>query len=426
MTEQATFSLFVRKLPQDRNYLIACGLNDLVSEIESISFNDEIIEYLQKIGSFSEKYLNWLRAFKFSGSIFAIPEGMPFFADEPILEITAPIAEAQLIETLVVNQIGFQTIIASKAARIVIAAQGKPVVDYGARRAQGFDAAIKSARAAYICGIESTSNVLSNYEYGIPLSGTCAHSFIEAHSSESEAFENIFKLYSHASLLVDTYNSIEGVKRAINIAKRNNYSELFAIRLDSGNICNLAFCARKILNESGFEKTKIIASNSLDEYSISELREKDTPIDIFGVGTKMVVSADQPYLDIVYKLVDYANEGRMKISPDKSNLPGKKQIYRQYVDKKIYIDVISLREEILEGVPLLKQVMDNGKRLVENLPSLRDVRKYCIEMQGTLPTEYYNLLTTERRHQIKLSKKLELYNQEISNKIRSREIDQKI
>ena len=363
MTKEAAFSLFVRKLPPRRNFLIACGLADLLKEIESLRFDDDQLRYLRSLGDFPDSFLEWLREFRFTGDIYALPEGTPFFANEPILEVVAPIAQAQLIETLVLNQIGLQTILASKAARIVTAARGRPVADFGARRAQGIDAATKGARAFYIGGVAATSNLAAGKAYGIPVSGTMAHSFVEACASEAEAFDAFARIFPQTTLLVDTYDTLAGVAKVIALSRSLGPSfKVRAIRLDSGDLDQLARESRRMLDDAGLTNVQIVASGGLDEDQIDRLTACNAPIDLFGVGTDLAVSSDAPALDIAYKLVEYAGVGRMKLSTGKSNLPGRKQIFRYYRGQEAVYDVIGRHDESLAASPLLSPVMLSGRR----------------------------------------------------------------
>ena len=310
MAEEAAFSLFVRKLPPRRNFLIACGLADLLKEIKSLRFDDDQLRYLRSLGDFPDSFLEWLREFRFTGDIYALPEGTPFFANEPILEVVAPIAQAQLIETLVLNQIGLQTILASKAARIVTAARGRPVADFGARRAQGIDAATKGARAFYIGGVAATSNLAAGKAYGIPVSGTMAHSFVEACASEAEAFDAFARIFPETTLLVDTYDTLAGVAKVIALSRSLGPNfKVRAIRLDSGDLDQLARLSRRMLDDAGLTNVQIVASGGLDEDQIDRLTACNAPIDLFGVGTDLAVSSDAPALDIAYKLVDMLASG---------------------------------------------------------------------------------------------------------------------
>ncbi|MBM3654062.1 MAG: nicotinate phosphoribosyltransferase, partial [Alphaproteobacteria bacterium] len=333
MDAQATFSLFVRKLPPQRNFLVAAGLNDLLDAIETLRFEPQQIDYLASLEFSSKPFLDWLANFRFSGDIYAMREGAPFFENEPIMEVVAPIAEAQLIETLVLNQIGLQTILASKAARVVSAARGRSVVDFGARRAQGLDAATKGARAFYIGGVESTSNVAAGQRYGLPVAGTMAHSFVQACASEMDAFRAFSAVFPDTTLLVDTYDTIDGVKKVVALAKERGADfKVRAVRLDSGDLDRLSRETRRLLDAAGLSEVQIVASGGLDETRIDDLTSRGAPIDIFGVGTDMAAASDAPTLDIAYKLTEYAGEGRMKLSAGKRSLPGRKQVFREFRD----------------------------------------------------------------------------------------------
>lgn len=412
MAEQAVFSLFVRKLPPNRNYLVACGLGDLLDAMEAQRFTNDDIAYLSSLDMFPEPFLQWLKAFRFTGDIHAVPEGTPIFANEPILEVIAPIAEAQLIETLVLNQIGLQTILASKAARMVHAAQGRPIVDFGGRRAQGIDAAIKGARAFYVAGISATSNVLAGRIYGIPVAGTMAHSFIEAFPREMEAFRIFAEVFPETTLLVDTYDTLDGVRKVAAFARSLGSSfRVQAIRLDSGDLLGLAKGARSILDDAGLSHVKIFASGGLDENEIQRLVAAAAPIDAFGVGTQMSVAADAPALDIAYKLTEYAGTGRMKFSTGKRTLPGRKQVFREYRDGTAIRDTIARWYEALPGMPLLTPVMARGQRIEERTASLPVIRTYAIDAARRLPERLRNLAPAAP-YEVTVSPALDAYERE--------------
>jgi len=404
MTERATFSLFVRKLPPGRNFLLACGLADLLDEIQSLHFGDEEIARLRSCSDFPVSFLDRLKEFRFTGDIFAMREGTPFFAEEPILEISAPIAEAQLLETLVLNQIGIQTILASKAARIVLVARGRQISDFGARRAQGVDAANRGARAFYIAGVASTSNVSAGLTYGIPLAGTMAHSFVEASDTEETAFQNFVRVFPDTTLLVDTYDTIAGVEKAIALAASLGKDFRFrAIRLDSGDLDGLSRAARKLLDEAGLSHVQIVASGGLHEAEIDLLTARGAPIDMFGVGTEMATSADAPALDIAYKLTEYAGTPRMKLSTGKRSLPGRKQVFRQFENGVALRDVIALRQERLPGVPLLQPVMLAGRRIENEVFALADIRDYARQAIAALPADHQKLSSPPAPYDVAIS-----------------------
>jgi nicotinate phosphoribosyltransferase len=341
MEEPAVFTMFVRRLPESRNYLLACGLTDALDYLERVRFTDEAIDYLGSLPYFTPEFLRWLSDFRFTGDAYAVPEGTPVFANEPILEIVAPIAEAQLAETFLMNQIHFQTVVASKASRVVTAAAGRPVVDFGLRRMHGADAGLKSARAFHIAGVAATSNVLAGQVFGTPVAGTMAHSYIQAHDRELDAFRAFVRLYPDTILLVDTYDTLDGVRNVIEVARElGEEFRVHGIRLDSGDLHDLAVRSREMLNTAGLDRLEIFASSGLDEFEIAELLRRGAPIDGFGVGTGMGVSEDAPALDIVYKLAEYGGRGRLKMSPDKPILPGRKQVYRVEERGRAVRDVI--------------------------------------------------------------------------------------
>jgi nicotinate phosphoribosyltransferase len=324
-----TFSLFVRRLPERRNYLLACGLDDVLRYFESLRFTREGLDYLASLGQFTERFLRWLEGFRFTGDVDAVAEGTPVFENEPILEVSAPIAQAQLAETFVMNQVHLQTVLASKAARVVTAAEGRSVVDFGPRRMHGIDAAIKAARAFHIAGVAATSNTLAGQIYGVPVAGTMAHSFVQAAKNEMEAFRAFTALYPETTLLVDTYDTLQGVRHVIALARElGDAFKVRAVRLDSDDLVDLAAKARAMLDEAGLHHVEIFASGSLDEDAIAEIVTKEAPITGFGVGTSMGVSEDAPGLDIAYKLCAYGGRGRLKLSTGKPVFPGRKQVFR--------------------------------------------------------------------------------------------------
>ncbi len=383
---EAVFSLFVRRLPQERNFLIACGIEDLLHELEAFRFEADDIAYLATQG-FPEPILKRLAGFRFEGDVHALPEGTPFFANEPIVEIVAPLAEGQVIETLALNQIGFQSIIASKTARVVEAAQGRTVVDFGGRRAHGLDAAVKGARAAYVAGAAATSSVLAGKTYGIPISGTMAHSFVQVHTSEAEAFRDFATIFPETVLLVDTYDTLGGVQKVIDLAReRGDAFKVRAVRIDSGDLAASSKEARNLLDAAGLESVGIFASGGLNEERIAALLAAGAPIDGFGVGTDLIVSTDAPSLDIVYKLTEYAGKGRLKLSTGKRTLPGRKQVFRELRDGVLARDTIARHDETLEGTPLLKQVMKRGVRTAP-AESLAEIQARCRDEIARLPAE---------------------------------------
>jgi nicotinate phosphoribosyltransferase len=401
----AVFSLFIRRLPPVRNFLIACGLDDLLGEIAGFRFSADDLSYVAAQG-FPGWFLDRLETFRFTGDIHALPEGTPFFANEPILEIVAPIGQAQVLETLVLNQIGFPTLIASKAARIVAAAQGRTVVDFGGRRAHGTDAALKGARAAYIAGVAATSNVMAGKTYGIPLTGTMAHSFIQSFTTETEAFQSFERLFPETTLLVDTYDTIGAVEKVTELAHdRGAAFRVRAVRLDSGDILRLSHKTREVLDQSGLDSVQIFASGGLDEHRIAELISSGAPIDGFGVGTDLMVSADAPAFDIAYKLTEYAGTPRMKLSSGKRMLPGRKQVFRHVSNGVPQHDVLARFPETLSGSPLLVPVMRGGVR-VSPAELLSDIRSRTIRSIARLPAELRELKQAPRPYRVEVSESL--------------------
>jgi nicotinate phosphoribosyltransferase len=375
----ATFSLFIRGNYLKRNFFVAAGLEDVLNELEIFRFSEKDITYLQTSGAFSKDFLSYLAGLRFSGKIFAMPEGTIFFANEPVLEVTAPIIEAQLIETFLLNTIGFQSMIASKAARCVHVAGNRPLIDFSLRRTQGQDAGHKVARSTYIAGFVATSNVLAGQIYGIPISGTMAHSYIEAFSGDLAAFSAYSETFPDTSIfLIDTYNTIDGAKHAVTVAKqmKENGHSLIGVRLDSGDMVDLSQKVRKIFDDAGLSDVKIFASSGFDEFKIAEVISKGAKIDAFGVGTKVGVSADAPYLDAVYKMVRFKNRDVRKLSPGKITLAGEKQVFRKSDPNGRYLeDIIGLRGDIIkQGMPLLKKVMENGE-ILQPHPSLQGIQE---------------------------------------------------
>jgi nicotinate phosphoribosyltransferase len=388
MNGEATFELYVRELPPQRSFLVAAGLEDALHYLEQLHFDDDAISYLRTLGLFNEAFLRFLGELRFGGEAWAIAEGEVVFGEEPLLRITGPLIGAQIVETFLLNTIGFQTLIASKAARIAIACDGRDFVDFAPRRAHGTDAAMKGARASYIAGAAATSNVLAGRAYGIPLSGTMAHSYVMSFESELEAFRAYAGDFpTRATLLIDTYDTIHGAHNAVTIAKElaADGSALYGVRLDSGDLAVLASEVRAILDDGGCAGTRIFASGDLDEYRISELLTAGAPIDAFGVGTRLGTSADAPSLPIVYKLVEDGHGPKRKLSPAKATWPGRKQVHRFSKDGRYDHDVVTLADEVVRGGrPLLERVMAHGQRLAPPEP-LAAIRARCTTSLAALP-----------------------------------------
>lgn len=410
--EPATFDLFVRRLPENRSYVMFAGLEQNLEYLQNIKFTDENLAYLKNQG-FNKNFLDYLHSFKFTGEVWAVPEGTLIFPNEPLIRVTAPIIEAQLVETFLLNTVNLQAMIATKASRVVHAAKGKTVIEFGLRREHGIDAGVKVARSSYIAGCQGTSNVLAGQIYGIPVFGTMAHSFVMSYSSEIDAFRAFIKTFPDKStLLIDTYDDISGAEKAVVIAKELEAKKykLGGVRLDSGDLVEDSTKIRQILDSHGLGYVKIFASGDLDEFKIEALLRSNAKIDSFGVGTKMGTSADRPYLDVIYKLCETMTaDGKfspiMKLSKDKITLPGRKQVYRfKNSDGSFEKDVIALADERADGEPLLVKVMENGK-LTQKLPTLNEIRAKATENLSELPDKY-KILTNAPTYPVELSKNL--------------------
>ena len=416
MQTKATFQLFARSLNSHRSYLVSAGLEPLLDHLQQFKFSSESLNFLSETSLFSSDFLHYLEGFNFTGDIRAIPEGRVYFFDEPIIEVTAPIIEAQIIETIVINQINISSLVATKAARCVWAANGKPIMDFSARRTHGIDASNMASRSTYIAGFQSTSNVLASKFYKIPISGTMSHSYITSFAHEIDSFRAFVKSFPDDSIiLVDTYDPIEATKKVITVAHEMEMSgsRLIGIRIDSGNILRLSKQIRSILDEANLHYVKIIASGGLDEYSIKELVENAAPIDGFGVGTKVGVSHDIPSLDIAYKMVSYGERPVFKTSPGKETIPYKKQIHRVIDQRGLFKkDIITLENDQpaeLNTEPLLQTYVKNGN-MQKELPSINQIRDTFDQDFYRLGENYKNLDTKEI-YPVVLSDKLsEMYN----------------
>ncbi|MFV0438125.1 MAG: nicotinate phosphoribosyltransferase [Desulfopila sp.] len=388
MEDEAVFELFFRSLPDQRDVLVACGLAQVLDYLTHLRFSPEEIAFLREDGRFDRRFLDSLATLRFTGAVHAMPEGTIFFANEPVIRITAPLNQAQLIETRLINIIQFQTLIASKAVRMKQAAPDKMLVDYGFRRAQGGEAGVLAARASYLAGFSGTATVLAGKLFGIPLFGTMAHSFIQAHDSEQEAFVNFGLSHpDNVVLLLDTYDTERAAKKVVAMANefRRQNIVIKGVRLDSGDTIEMSRRVRAILDEGGLQDTSILVSGNLDEYILEQFRSQQAPVDGFGIGTKMTTSADLPYLDCCYKMVEYKGIGRRKLSKGKATWPGKKQVYRHLSPERLMTgDTLALADETPQGTPLLQQYMAGGK-LITELPSLTASREYLLEQLAQLP-----------------------------------------
>lgn len=418
MLAEAVFSLYVRRMPPHRNLLLACGLEDVLEYLESVRFTDEALEFLASREEFSAGFLDWLAGFKFTGDVYAVPEGTPLFPDEPLLEVVAPLPEAQLVETFVMNQIHVQTVLASKAVRVVRAARGRSVVDFGLRRMHGADAGIKAARAFHVAGVDATSNVLAGYLYGIPITGTMAHSYVQAHDDELDAFRVFARLYPRTILLVDTYDTLQGVRKVVELAREmGDAFDVRGVRLDSGDLAELAFGAREILDAAGLEGVEIFASGGLDEHEIARLVEQGAPIQGFGVGTGMGVAKDAPSLDVAYKLTAYAGKGRLKLSPGKKILPGRKQVFRQEEEGHAARDVVARADEAGCGRPLLVAVMAGGERTAAGHDTLERARERAREELARLPDRILAIEDADPPYPVLVSDALAAYQAEVVERV---------
>jgi nicotinate phosphoribosyltransferase len=360
MTDRATFSLFVRRLPPNRGFLVAAGLEPCLAFLQDFHFADDELTYVRDELGFSERDVEAFASLRFTGDVWAVPEGRVVYAGEPLLEITAPLPEGQVVETFLLNQITFHTMLASKAARCVIAADGRDVVDFAFRRTQGADAADAVARDSAIAGFAATSNVAAARRYGLRAAGTMAHSYVEAFPTEADAFRAFASDFpTRTTFLVDTYDTLQGVRTAIQVIGELGLRDALGIRLDSGDLAALSRQARELLDAAGLSAVRIFASGGLDEVDIDALVRQDAPIDAFGVGTRMGVSADAPFLDTAYKLAEVGGRPVLKLSPGKISVPGAKQVHR--FD---HGDLVTVRDEAPpgEGEPLLEPVMVAGER----------------------------------------------------------------
>jgi nicotinate phosphoribosyltransferase len=424
--ESATFSLFIRSYPPGRGYFVSAGLEDVLDHLADFAFEPPAIDFLRSTRIFADDFLEFLGGLRFTGDVWAIPEGRLFFKDEPILEVSAPIIEAQIVETFIINQINLQSLIATKASRCVYAAQGRSVVDFSLRRTQGIDAGMKVARASYIGGCAASSNVLAGKLYGIPIVGTMAHSFVTCFENEIDAFRSFVASFpGNSTLLIDTYDTLAGATKAVKIAQEMaaNGQRLNGVRIDSGDLLSLAREVRRIFDESGFTDVKIIGSGGLDEFDLEALSEANAPYDSYGVGTRMGVSADAPWFDIAYKLVEHNGRPVLKLSTGKVSSPAKKQVFR-FVDGqgRLKRDVIGLREENLPGAePLLKKAMEKGKRIGTN-PAPKEIRETFLREFSFLE-DRNKALQNPAEYQVELSPRLRNLQEAIEQQVAREQLD---
>jgi nicotinate phosphoribosyltransferase len=419
MEGRATFDLFVRRLPPGRDFLLVAGLETVLERLEGLQFATSDLEYLASLGLFEKSFLNRLENLRFSGDVIAMNEGTLAFAGEPILRVTAPIIEAQFLETVVMNQIHLQTLLASKAARVVLAAGGRGLMDFGLRRTHGAEAGLYGARAEYIAGFDATSNVLAGKRFGIPVAGTMAHSYIQASGDEATAFRTFAECFPDTILLVDTYDTLRGVERVIALADElGDDFRVRGVRLDSGDLAALAPAVRDRLDAAGLERLKIFASGNLDEHRLLELAAAGAPIDAFGIGTRLGTSQDAPNLDIVYKLAQVDDRPLLKLSTDKKTLPGVKQVWRERDGSRVPVrDVVGLATEDLDGEPLLAPVMVGGKRLSAAEGDLEAARERAAAELRHLPESMRRLEPDAEPYPVVVSYRLRALRDDLASRV---------
>jgi nicotinate phosphoribosyltransferase len=387
-TDTAVFEFFFRKLPERRGFLVAAGLETALEFLERLRFSEEEIAWLARSGRFGRDLLGYLAGFRFTGDVHAMPEGTAFFAHEPILRVTAPLPEAQLVETRLINILHFQTLIAAKAARMVLAAPGRQLVDFGLRRAHGAEAGLMAARASYIAGFAGSATMLAQEKYGVPIYGTMAHSFVQAHDDEAEAFERFAASRpDNLVLLIDTYDTEAAARKVVALAPRLRRKGIAirGVRLDSGDLVALSKRVRRILDEGGLRDTIIFASGGLDEDALLAIAAAGAPIEGFGIGTSLTTSSDVPALDCAYKLQEYAGIPRRKRSAGKATWPGRKQVWRRYdAEGRIVGDVLSLETDAHPGEALIRPAMRAGRRLAAR-PELAECRALAARDRARLP-----------------------------------------
>jgi nicotinate phosphoribosyltransferase len=422
-TKTAVFEFFVRKFPSRRGFLVAAGLEQALDFLEGLRFSAEEIDWLAGSGRFDKRLLDHLTAFRFTGDVHAMPEGTIFFPNEPILRVTAPLPQAQLVETRLINIVHFQSLIASKAARMVLAAPGKLLVDFGLRRAHGSEAGLMAARACYIAGFAGTATMLAEKLYGIPTFGTMAHSFIQAFESETAAFEAFARSRpANLTLLIDTYDTEAAARKIVALAPqlRARGVTVRGVRLDSGDMTALSKSVRRILDEGGMSDVTIFASGGLDETSVAEMLQADAPIDGFGIGTSLSTSSDVPALDCAYKLQEYAGLPRRKRSIGKETWPGRKQVWRRHdPDGRMTGDVISLEGDEQDGEQLIQMVMRGGRRIAPS-PALCEIRERAARDIGRLP-EPLRRLESDAAYQVQIAQALVTLAAEVDRRLARQE-----
>lgn len=417
---EATFEMFFRRLPKNRSYLIFAGLENIIEYVNNLKFTNEDINYIKTHPAFTKidnTFFEYLRNFEFQCDVKAFEEGELIFPNEPVLQVTGPLIQAQLIETYILSMLNFQTMIATKASRVKYVSGKRLVLEFGARRAHSPYASVLGSRASYIGGIDGTSNVKAGMLYGINASGTIAHSYIMSFDSEQEAFDKYLDVFPENSiLLVDTYDTIEAIKKITKYKKLNK--KIYGIRIDSGDLLSLTKKVRSILDDAGMESTKIIISSDLNEYIIKELLDKNAPVDGFGVGTELITSKDDPAMSGVYKLVDIIENGKhipkSKFSAEKQSYPGKKEVFRFEKNGKFEKDIVALHDEVYEGRKLLKSIYEKGK-LVYDIPNIEDVRNKAKNSLEKLEDNIINI-DKQKEYKIEISKRLQDMQKQIKDK----------
>ena len=422
MEDIAVFEFFVRKLPGARNFLVAGGLEQALDYLEDLHFSAEELDWLAGCGRFQARFVDSLAGLRFTGEVQAMPEGTVFFPDEPILRVVAPLREAQLVETRLINLLQFQSMVASKATRVRLAARDRLLVDFGMRRAHGDEAALLSARASFLAGFDGSSNMLAGMRWGVPLFGTMAHSFVQAHQDELLAFEHFARSHPRATtLLIDTYDTEAAAQALLPLVRKLAEEGILiqAVRLDSGDLGEHARRVRTILDAGGADAIKIFASGNLDEYAVQALLDASAPIDGFGVGTRMNTSADHPYFDCAYKLQEYAGVARRKRSEGKATWPGRKQVYRGHgSDGLIAGDVLTTVDAAQPGQPLLVPVMQQGRRLAGS-PALAVVREHARAGLATLAAPLRALTQAPSAYPVMVSEPLRRLAAEVDQRIQA-------
>jgi len=419
-TKEAVFEFFVRRLPDRRGFLLAAGLEDALTYLETLQFSSSEIDWLKGTKRFRSNLIDYLTQFRFTGDVHAIPEGTVCFANEPLIRITAPLPMAQLIETRLINILHYQTLVASKAARMVLAAPGKILSDFGLRTAHGAEAGLFSARASYIAGFGGAANVLAGERYGIPVVGTMAHSFVQVHDDETTAFENFARARPDGViLLIDTYNTEAGARKVVDLAPKLKADGIAirGVRIDSGDLTAMARKVRAILDAGGLKEVIILASGGINEDVLKTMIAAKAPIDGFGIGVNLDASIDAPSLDCAYKLQEYAGKPRRKLSEGKVTWPGRKQIWRSYGgDDRMRGDILSLEDDSAPGEPLIAPMVRAGKR-VTPAPTFAQIREHSARELARLPEPLRRLEAVD--YPVRISENLKALAAQIDSQTRS-------